>query len=347
MANKGWQGNFFEDFELGQVVDCPVPRTVTSGDVSTYIALTGDRTPVYCGASGFVHPLVTFHTVFGQTVRHISLNARANLGYAGIRWHEPARIGDTLSMQLEIVGLRENSNNETGIVYVRNTATNQHGQVVMTFWRWVMIRKRSTTPTRWLDNPVIPELPSQVEASELRVNVDAIPTQRQTGGRFRFDDYAVGERVLHFDGQTLNHSDHMSFTRLFQNSAKVHFDAVMTNGKPLIYGGVPISLGYAMALNGFENRVGIAGINSGAHTAPVHSGDTVYAFTDVLEKAVLPGSDVGALRLRMVCVKNVDPAGRDDAESWPVQIPHPKKPGALVYNENVILDLDYWELMPR
>ena len=89
MSGKGWQGNYFEDFTLGTRLDCPPDRTVTAGDAAAYIALTGDRTAAFCGASQQAHPLVVFHTVFGQTVRPISLNARANLGYAGIRWGAP------------------------------------------------------------------------------------------------------------------------------------------------------------------------------------------------------------------------------------------------------------------
>ena len=96
MSGKGWQGNYFEDFALGTRLDCPPDRTLTAGDAAAYIALTGDRTAAFCGSSQQAHPLVVFHTVFGQTVRPISLNARANLGYAGIRWGAPVFFGDTL-----------------------------------------------------------------------------------------------------------------------------------------------------------------------------------------------------------------------------------------------------------
>lgn len=342
---KGWQGNFFEDFELGQELPCPAPRTITSGDVSVYISITGDRTPVYCGPSGHVHPLVVFHAVFGQTVRYISLNARANLGYAAIRWLAPVKVGDTLKMDIKIVGLRENSNGATGVVYVENTATNQRGEVVMTFWRWVMIKKRDvTTSTKWLESPVTPKLPGEVAAKDLFVNHDVIPSARETVSPLKFDAYEVGERVLHFDGQTLNSSDNMSFTRLFQNSAKVHFDAMLQKGKPLIYGGVPISLGYAMSLNGFDNRLGIAAINSGAHVGPVFAGDTLYAFTDVVDKVELDDK-VGALRLRLIVLKNNDPALLEDANAFQIQVPNEK--GGRSYDSSVILDLDYWELVAR
>lgn len=347
METKGWQGNFFEDFALDQELECPVPRTITAGDTSSYIALTGDRTPVYCGPSGLVHPLVTFHVVFGQTVRQISLNARANLGYAGVRWLKPVMLGDTLKMSLKIVGLKENSSGKTGIVWVENTATNQRDEAVMSFYRWVMIKKRGAAPTKWADDAVVPTMPSQVDPGDLAVFDDAIPSARQTGGRWVFEDYKMGERILHYDGMAVNQSDHMSFTRLFQNSSKVHFDAKMMSGRPLIYGGVPISLGYAMAFNGLENRVGICGINAGSHTAPLHSGDTVYAYTDVLETAEIGHDSVGAVRLRMVCLKDVDPAKLDDPAAFELKIDSVDKPARKVYNDGVILDLDYWDLIVK
>ena len=103
---KGWTGNYFEDFEMGAKWVCPVPRTIRSGDVAAYVALTGDRTPYYCGPSDRVHPMVVFHAIFGQTVRQISLNARANLGYADIRWLAPVSRGDTLTTEIEVVGLK-------------------------------------------------------------------------------------------------------------------------------------------------------------------------------------------------------------------------------------------------
>lgn len=339
---KGWTGNYFEDFELGAKLTCPIPRTIRSGDASAYIALTGDRTPVFCGPSERVHPMVTFHAVFGQTVRLISLNARANLGYADIRWHAPVVLGDTLSTELEIVGLKENSSGTTGIVWVRNVGRNQRGETVLTFDRWVMVKKRGSEPTAYATDAVVPTLPKQVASSDLFVDSGALPDLSHTGGRWRFADYEVGERVLHYDGMAVNPSDHMALTRLFQNSAKVHFDAHGMDGKPLVYGGVVISHAYAMAFNGFENRLGIAAINAGAHANPTYAGDTLYAYTEVLETAELTES-VGALRLRTVATKNADPA----KEEIPLRVDDPRKPGRTKYHSSVVLDLDYWELVAR
>jgi 2-methylfumaryl-CoA hydratase len=347
MSNKGWLGNYFEDFALGQVLACPTPRTITHGDVSSYIALTGDRTPRFCGPDNLVHPLITFHTVLGQTVRQISLNARANLGYAGMRWLAPVMVGDTITTRAEIVGLRETSSRKVGIAWVRTVATNQKGKEVLSYTRWVMVKKRDLEPTSFLEGPVIPAVPKAVAASDLELNFESLPVAAQTGGEWAYEDYEAGERVFHIDGMSINDSDHMTFTRLFQNTAKVHFDRVLTDNKPLVYGGVPVSLGYAAAFNGFENRLGICAMNGGSHANPVYSGDTIYAFTDVADKADLGDSTVGALRLRMICVKNEDPHKTDAPDGYPIKVDDPKRAGKTRYNPNVVLDLDYWELVPK
>src|ERR1700739_1424673 len=140
-------GNFFEDFRLGQMIEHATPRTVTAGDVSLYIALYGTRfavqsSDVFAQAIGYprapVEDFLVFHIVFGKTVPDISLNAVANLGYAECRFLKPVYPGDTLSARSEVIGLKENSNRKTGIVYVRSTGLRQDGTAVLEYTRWVM-----------------------------------------------------------------------------------------------------------------------------------------------------------------------------------------------------------------
>ena len=145
-------GNFFEDFRFGQVIHHATPRTVTDGDVALYTALYGSRFAVqsadtFAKAIGYprapLDDLLTFHVVFGKTTPDISLNAIANLGYADCRFLNPVYPGDTLTSTSEVIGIKENSNGETGTVYVRSTGRNQDGQVVLEYCRWVMVRKRA------------------------------------------------------------------------------------------------------------------------------------------------------------------------------------------------------------
>ncbi len=140
------------------------------------------------------------------------------------------------------------------------------------------------------------------------------------GAPYRWGDYEVGERIDHVDGMTLEEAEHQMATRLYQNTAKVHFNQHTEIkgrfGKRIVYGGVTISLARALSFNGLNNAFHIAAINGGRHVAPLFAGDTVYSWSEVLEKAELPGrSDVGALRTRLVAVKNQDCAALAVQES--------------------------------
>jgi 2-methylfumaryl-CoA hydratase len=146
---------------------------------------------------------------------------------------------------------------------------------------------------------------------------------------------------------TIEESEHALATRLYQNTARVHFDAHAAQdtrfGRRLIYGGHIISLARALSFNGLENALGILAFNAGTHANPTFAGDTIYAWTDVLAKADLPHERrLGALRLRLVATKNVNPMTTETALRVVDQ-----KNGRESYNSAVVLDLDYWISMPR
>jgi 2-methylfumaryl-CoA hydratase len=145
-------GNFFEDFHLGQIIRHATPRTMTAGDAALYLGLFGTRfavqsSAVFAAAIDYreapLDDLLVFHVVFGKTVPDISLNAVANLGYAGCQFLAPVFAGDTLSATSEVIGLKENSNRKTGIVYVRTRGSKQDGTAVLEYVRWVMVRERA------------------------------------------------------------------------------------------------------------------------------------------------------------------------------------------------------------
>ena len=133
MTEKTWRGNFFEDFHLGQEIVHPVPRTFGEGDATIYLALYGIRFPLHC-ADEFARRLgypraplddwLVFHTVFGRTVADISWNAISDLGNADGRFGVPVYPGDSVRATSHVIGLRETSNREAGIVYVRSRGVN-------------------------------------------------------------------------------------------------------------------------------------------------------------------------------------------------------------------------------
>jgi 2-methylfumaryl-CoA hydratase len=106
-------------------------------------------------------------------------------------------------------------------------------------------------------------------------------------------------------------------------------------GRRLVYGGVVISLARALSFNGLANAFHIAAINGGRHVNPMFAGSTVFAWSEVLAKAELPGRhDVGALRLRTVATKD------HPCADFPLRLNESDNPA-------VILDLDYWVLVPK
>lgn len=317
--NKSSTGRFFEDFTLDEVIRHGTPRTITAGDVSLYIALTGSRFVLHSAAPvaeaiGFedtpVDDMLVFHIAFGKTVPDISLNAVANLGYAEVRFLAPVFVGDTLFVSSRVIGLKENSNGTTGIVYVRSSAYNQHGDKVLSWVRWVMVAKREASQP--MEPAVVPTLSTMVSAEHL--NVAPHTDFRRlgaslTGSDLTWQDYQVGEWIDHVDGVTVDEAEHVMATRLYQNTAQVHFNEHrMQNsrfGRRLVYGGHVMSLARALSHNGLANAVQILAMNGGSHMAPTFAGDTLYAASRVLDKWPIHGrDDCAALRLETVVRKN-------------------------------------------
>jgi 2-methylfumaryl-CoA hydratase len=350
MTPESRTGRYFEDFRLGETIRHATPRTLRSGDASLHIALTGSRFAVtssadFARAVGYrtqpLDDLLVFNMVFGKTVPDISLNAVANLGYADCRFLRPVAVGDTLTSVSEVIGLKENSNRQTGVVHVRSTGMTSDGQPALSFIRWVMVRKRDQAAV--IDAAHVPVLPAQVEPAALGQACPEIDLTRWddalAGSAMRFEDYQAGERIDHVDGMTVEEAEHMLATRLYQNTARVHFNALSEAkgrfGRRLVYGGHVMSLARALSFNGLANAFHIAAINGGRHAAPLFAGGTVFAWSEILETAELPGRrDVGALRIMTRATRDLacgdfprDPADGDG-------------PG-------VILELDYWVLVPR
>jgi len=350
-GRRAHTGAFFEDFRLGRRILHATPRTFTDGDCSLYIALTGARQVQHSArpvawALGYrdrpLDDLLVFNMAFGRTVHDISLNAIANLGYADARFCAPCYAGDTLRAESEVIGLKQNSSGRSGVVYVRSSAFNQDGELVLTWVRWVMVPKRNLEAPA--PGTVVPELPPSVAVDRLSIPsfLDASKFDTAaTGSSALWEDYQPGERIDHASGMTIEESDHMLATRLYQNTARLHFDALATRdsqfGRRLVYGGHVISVCRALSYEGLENVLSIAAINSGGHVGPVVAGDTLYAASEVREKWTLPGrADLAALRLRLLGLKNL-PAAR---------LASPRG-GDGGYDPHVVLDLDYTVLMPR
>jgi len=335
-------GRFFEDYAVGQMIEHAVPRTVSGGERALYHALYPARHALYssdefassCGLrQSPVDDLAAFHLVFGKTVPDISLNAIANLGYAEGRWLKPVYPGDTVRSVSEVIGVKQNSSGKAGVIWVRTRGINQWNATVLEYIRWVMVHKRDADAPA--PETVLPVWKDALAADDLVIpeGLDFEDYNFTLAGEpHRWGDYDIGEKIDHVDGVTIEEAEHMLATRLWQNTAKVHFDATARdNGKRLIYGGHVISLARALSFNGLANAQMIVGLNAGAHANPCFAGDTVRAWSEVLDKAETDAPGVGAIRLRLVATKGAAFAlNGDDGKYLP----------------DVLLDLDYWALMP-
>jgi 2-methylfumaryl-CoA hydratase len=345
IRTKTRRGNFFEDYHVGQVLTHAVPRTVTAGDRAVYMSTYPARFALYssdafaraCGLKASpLEDLAAFHIVFGKTVPDVSLNAIANLGYAEGRFLAPVYPGDTLTSTSEVIGLKENSSRKSGVVWVRTTGRRDDGTPVLSYVRWVMVRKRD--PETEVAAPVVPKVAEAVAPADLVVpdGLDFSAYDFALAGEpWRWSDYAVGERIAHGERSSVEEAEHMAITRLWQNTSRVHFDrTARPDGKLLVYGGHVISLARAMSFSGLANAQMIVALNAGAHANPCFAGDTVEAWSEVLDKAETGRPDIGALRLRLVAVKAGETGFALRGEDGKY-LPH------------VLLDLDYWALVPR
>jgi itaconyl-CoA hydratase len=153
---KKWAGRFYEDFEIGDVYEHALGRTVLTADNTWFTLLTMNTQPLhfdhhYASKTGFGKPLVnsclTLAIVTGQSVMDISQNVFANLGWDEVRLPNPVYEGDTLYARSEILETRESkSRPSVGILRVKTTGVNQNGDVVIEFQRTFMVYKRGHAP---------------------------------------------------------------------------------------------------------------------------------------------------------------------------------------------------------
>ncbi len=342
---KNFKSRYFEDYKINDEINHSVPRTITDGDVAVYLATTGSRFAInysknFCKDLGFknvpVDDILLFHLVFGRTVPDLSLNAIANLGYAGVKFHKNAYVGDTLTAKSKIIGLKQNSNGKTGTVYVESIGTNQNGETVITYYRWLMMRKKKNGMISNFKD-LIPDLPKKVESKDFllpeNLNLDKW-SEEITGSPFFFNHYDVGEEIHHLDGQTIEEAEHQLATRLYQNNARVHFNQHIEKdgrfGKRIIYGGYIISLARAISCNGLANAFKISAIHSGKHSSPTFAGDTIYAWSKIQDKEKI-NEKLGALSVRTLASKNNSDMCFPDSEKL---------------TENIVLDIEYSVLIP-
>ena len=155
-VKKGWTGRLYEDFEVGDVYEHPLGRTILAADNAWFTLLTMNTNPIhfdqnYASKTEFdkllVNSCLTLAIVTGQSVTDLSQNAAANLAWDEIRLPNPVFEGDTIYARSEVLEKRESkSRPNVGIVRVQTTGVNQGGAVVIEFKRTFMVYKRGHAP---------------------------------------------------------------------------------------------------------------------------------------------------------------------------------------------------------
>ena len=321
-------GRLLDDFQVGDVYHQPWEVTIDDGILAMFASSFLDPNPLYSSRRfaqelGFrdrvVHPLVMLNLALSFTVHDVSEQAIAHLAYIDLRFPNAAYSGDTLSVYSEILGVRvSESKPDRGIVHLRTTGVNQDGVVVVTFERKALI------PNGKLEGRAHPTpLESDAPRNPLPLNSSlAIPVELRSEiktptwpGRPRglFEDFEVGDVILHSNGHTVGESEHMQLTILTRNSHPLHFDEVYSREHSfmktrVVEGGLVFAWVASLASRDTTaNALWELGYDKGSHPNPVLAGDTLYAASRVIEKRD-HNKQAGIVRFKLVGVKNERPA---------------------------------------
>jgi 2-methylfumaryl-CoA hydratase len=316
---KPQYGRRLEDFEPGAVYAHPWDVTVDDGMIAFFTASFQDATPTYASrtyaeALGFanrpIHPLLLLNLGLSFSVHDVSEQAIAHLAYIDVRFPEACYPGDTLTASSRVVSVKPSSKGDRGVVEVRTALLNQRGEVVCRFDRRALVRagrveQRPDPPWPAAEQLGVDEVGHLPKA--LREGV--APPLRSAGFAGFFEDFAVGDVILHVVGKTVGHSEHMQLTQLCRNSHPVHFDEVYCQDNSfaktrVVYGGLVLS--WVLSLTSRDttgNALWDVGLDDGAHPNGVVAGDTLYGATQVIAKEDA-GPRAGVITYRIVGTKN-------------------------------------------
>ena len=301
-----------------------------------------NRPTVSRARSGYPHAplddLLVFHTVFGKTVPDISLNAVANLGYAEGHFVKPVYPGATLSARLRSHRPQGEFEQADRRRLCPHQGFDENDETVLSYVRWVMVRKRD--PEAPVGEAHVPKLADAVAGTELagavRIRSSPNSIRALSGSPHLWDDYEVGEKIDHVDGMTVEEAEHMMATRLYQNTARVHFNQFTRRQGPFRQAAHlwrPCDQPRARAVVQRARQCVHASPRSMADVTSIRCSPATRSLRGrkcSTSSRSTDRKDVGALRLRLVATKNL-PCGE-----------FPDKNADGQYPENVILDFDYW-----
>ncbi len=314
-------GRVLEDFKVGEVFCHPRGITIYPAFAVEFATTFMEANPLYTNAEyakahGFkdlvVSPLMVMNIALSLGVQNDSEKAIANLGYYNVCFVKPVYPGDTLRSLTKVLD-RKVKEGKPGIVTIRTIALNQRNELVLQYDRKIMVAaagKESEAST--VSGQAFPE---QAEPKvEIPTATGAYPTNL-TGVRTYFEDFNVGDVIVHANGRTIT-DEHVPWTYRVMNTHPLHYDRLYStartgamSGEPIVYGGLVFAwLAGLASRDTTENALIDFGYTEGYHTQPAVSGDTVYAISRVLAKEDGPkGVKAGLVTFQLIGIKNIRP----------------------------------------
>jgi 2-methylfumaryl-CoA hydratase len=317
-VSKPQYGRRLEDFSRGDVYAHPWDVTIDDGMIGLFSASFQDAMPTFASKSyaeslGFsgrpVHPLLLLNLGLSFSVHDVSEQAIAHLAYIDVRFPAACYPGHTVSATSKVLDVKPSSKGDRGVVEVRTLLSNQRGEVVCRFDRRALVRAGSVNerPRASWPRPPEGEDDGADRPPPLRGGLKLPP--RMAGFSGFFEDFQVGDVIVHGVGKTVGESEHMQLTQLCRNSHPIHFDEVYCKQHSfaktrVVYGGLVLSWVLALASRDLAgNAVWDLGLDEGAHPNGVLAGDTLYATSKLIAKRDA-GEGAGELTLRVIGTKN-------------------------------------------
>ncbi len=312
-------GRRLENIEAGRTYSHPWELTVDSGLLGLFSAAMLDACPLHSSLPwakqfGFrdrpVAPIVLLNLALGMSAHDLFEQAVGHLVYLDVRFPDACHVGDTLHALTHVESVKAGASPEHGTLSTQTQLQTDSGTVVCAFRRKVLIRAGSLA-----GGPEIPDEPAEpISARDL----PPLPTPLRQGviapkrvSRFGgfFEDFDVGDVIVHGRGRTIGETEHMLLAQAARNTHALHVDEVLcrsksTAGTRIVDGG--LVLGWTLSLTSRDfggNALWELGLDQGSHPNDVVAGDTLYATTKVVGKDEA-GPHAGVLTLRVVGTKN-------------------------------------------
>src|SRR5262245_46560407 len=315
-------GRVLEDLDEGEVFCHPRGVTIDRAFAVEFATEFMETNPLYLNAEfakahGFqdlvVSPLMVMNVALSLGVQNDSEKAIANLGYYNVCFVKPVYPGETLRSMTKVLKREVKEGGKPGIATIRTIALNQKEELVLQYDRKIMVAPagKKSEPSTIAGQP----FPEMAEPTVEIPSAKGPYPKTLTGVRTYFEDFQVGDVIVHANGRTIT-DEHYPWTYRVMNTHPLHFDRLYStartgamSGEPIVYGGLVFAwLAGLASRDTTENALIDFGYTEGYHTQPAVSGDTAYAISRVLAKEEGPkGVNAGVVTFQLIGVKNIRP----------------------------------------